>query len=35
LTASVSAIDGPNPRLWTEGPGSEARVVVSFDSHLR
>lgn len=35
LVATVGGIDGPNPRLWTEGSGSEAKVTVNVESHLR
>jgi hypothetical protein len=29
---SVSNINGPNPRFYTEGPGSEATLTLSFTS---
>ncbi len=33
FTGFISTIDGPDPQLW-EGPGSQARVLVQFESHL-
>lgn len=35
LTAALQTVNGPNPRLIQDGPGSEATLTIAVTSHLR